>query len=550
MPPPFRFKTVLRIINWFQGRRSSQISPSRTLGSCLLLCLLVSAGHGVAGELGSSTLKQCTDVATADFSGVQDAPARISSARTISPAAGDPPLCVVDGYVAPQVGFELKLPLSGWNRKLIAVGNYGWGGAVNEKSCDYHIKRGYACVASDTGHRAVGTDGLWAANNLAAQVDFGYRSVHVMTLAAKAIVARFYATDAARAYFIGCSTGGYEGLVEAQRFPWDFDGIIAGAPDMDEVELTMRELWSSRSFLGPSGEPLLDAKHIELLHKAVLSQCDQDDGVADGIVSNPLACKFDPSKLLCRSGQTTGCLSAEQIESVRRIYTGPPIPRAQTLVRGPLPGSELGWGSLGKTGVVLGDSLFRYMIYGASPEWTPANYDFSRDYKRLGMGAFYTDTNPDLRRFKSAGGKLIVFQGWTDVTEMPTAIADYYETVERTMGGRPATQEFFRLFMIPGMNHCGGGIGAYTIDYLSYLEAWVEEGRAPDHLLGGHIDDRFLNTLPQGVELPTPDVSHGRTEPNARVPITFTRPFYPYPFYARYTGTGDPDDATNFKPVE
>ena len=496
-----------------------------------------------ASRQNADTATACTTLQNSDFSNIQDAPARIISAKEIPATPGSASLCVVEGYVTPQVSFELKLPLSNWNGKLVAVGNAGWGGRVNGWNCNRHVGRGYACVASDTGHKEA-FDGSWAANNLAAQVDFGYRSVHVMTLAAKAIVSRYYSKDIERSYFVGCSTGGYEGLVEAQRFPWDFDGIIAGAPDMDEADLTMREVWESRSYVGSDGQPLLDDAHLKLLHEAVLAACDKDDGIDDGIVGNPLTCRFDPSKIRCKSGDTTGCLTATQVEAVERIYAGPPIPRVETLTRGALPGSELDWSMFGRG--VPGEPLFRYMLYGANPEWTPTNYDFARDYKRLGMGALYTDTNPDLRRFKSTGGKLLVYQGWADIIEMPTAIVDYYEIVEKTMGGRTTTQNFFRLFMVPGMNHCGGGAGAFAIDYMSYLETWVEHGEAPDAMVGAHISDSYMNSLPKGSEWPLPDLSHGGVH-NARVPISFTRPVYPYPLYAKYTGVGDPKDASNFR---
>ena len=516
----------------------------------LLVWLSASNEQVSAAKLDVVTQKDgCVALLDFDFSGVQDAPVKIISAQSIVSARDAPALCLVQGYVAPKVGFELRLPQSNWNGKLIAVGNGGWGGAVPGKLCESHLKRGYACVASDAGHKGVSSDGSWAVNNLSAQVDFGYRSVHVSLLAAKAIVSRFYSKDAMRSYFVGCSTGGYEGLVEAQRFPWDFDGILAGAPDMDEADLTMRELWESRSFLDSNARPLLDEKDLRLLHEAVLAECDKDDGVADGILGNPMACRFDPLELVCKAGEKVGCLTEQQVGVVRRIYAGPPMPAVDIQTRGALPGSELNWNGLGEIGPSFADGLFRYMIYGASPEWTPANYDFNHDYKRLGLGAIYTDTNPDLRRFKGAGGKLLAYQGWTDVIEMPSAIVDYYETVEKTMGGRASTQDFFRLFMIPGMNHCGGGTGAFSIDYLSYLEAWVEERKPPDVLVGAHISDSYQKTLPPDAEWPTPDLSEGKPR-STEFPIAFTRPVYPYPFYAVYSGAGDPNVAANFLPAK
>jgi feruloyl esterase len=419
------------------------------------------------------------------------------------------------------------------------AGNGGWAGVLSGGACDGNLKRGYACVTTDTGHRGRGDDGLWAQDNLAAQVDFGYRAIHVATLAAKSIVNRYYSKDAQRAYFMSCSTGGYQGMVEAQRFPWDFDGIIAGAPDMDEADLTMREVWAQRSQLDANGKAILDAGALAILHQAALDECDMDDGVKDGLIGNPVGCSFDPSKILCKAGETQRCLTAAQVEAAKRIYAGPPHTQERA-VRGALPGSEKTW-DFG-TGTKYADSLFQYMIYGVSPGWTSATYDFERDYKRLGIAAIYTDTNPDLRRFKAAGGKLLVFQGGTDTVEMPTAIVDYYQTVEKVMGGLKPTQDFFRLFIIPGMNHCGGGDGATSIDYLTYLESWVEQNHAPDKMIGAHVSDSYLNSLPEAsryVSLPL----------DPKIPVSFTRPMYPFPQFARYV-SGDPKDAASFRPAQ
>jgi feruloyl esterase len=394
-------------------------------------------------------------------------------------------------------------------------------------------------VTTDTGHRGRGDDGLWAFDNLPAQVDFGYRAIHVATLAAKSIVSRYYAKDAQKAYFMSCSTGGYQGMVEAQRFPWDFDGIIAGAPDMDEADLTMREVWAQRSALDKAGKPILDEAAIGILHQGALDECDMDDGVKDGLIGNPVGCRFDPAKLLCKTGETRACLGAAQVEAAKRIYDGPPHTQERD-VRGALPGSEIVW-KFG-TGTTYTDSLFKYMIYGMSPDWTSAGYDFERDYKRLGMAAIYTDTNPDLRRFKAAGGKLLVYQGGNDVVEMPTAIVDYYQTVEKVMGGQKPTQDFFRLFIIPGMNHCGGGVGATTIDYLSYLESWVEQNHAPDKMIGAHVSDAYLASLPEASRRVTVPL-------DPKIPLSFTRPMYPFPQFAKYA-SGDPNDAKSFRPAQ
>ncbi|HKS73461.1 MAG TPA: tannase/feruloyl esterase family alpha/beta hydrolase [Terriglobales bacterium] len=474
-----------------------------------------------------------------------------------------PGYCRVTGYVAPQVGFELRLP-SSWNGKFLSVGSGGWGGVIDAESCNRHLKRGYACIVSDTGHSSRGVDGLWALNNLPAQVDFAYRAIHVSALAGKAIAAQFYSRAPRKSYFFGCSTGGHEGLVEAQKFPWDFDGIVAGAPDMDEAEWVVHHLWLSRNFLDAQRQPVLSSESLKLLHEAALAACDLDDGVGDGIISDPLHCHVDLQRMVCGVDRRPGCLTESQMERVRNIYAGPP-PSATgaAAIRGPLPGSELFWGDrfLGLTalGASYAENFFRYMIYGISPELSPSSFDFYRDYRRLGMAALYTATNPDLRRFKAAGGKLLAYQGGIDTMEDPEAIVDYYETTERTMGGRGPTQNFFRLFIVPGMQHCGGGTGPYAIDYMSYIESWVEEGKPPDQLIGAHINDGYMMTLPipaaatEKVSAETRIVAAVQNlvfPLDSHIPIDFTRPVFPYPLYSKYSGIGDTHYAASFGPSD
>jgi hypothetical protein len=519
--------------------------------------------HSCAEASDARSFKQCSVLDSVELPDLQDAPTQVLSAKVVEPTKDAPAHCQVDGYIRPQVGFQLRLPLDGWNEKLIVVGIGGWGGVISESACNTYLRRGYACIASDSGHKGRGADGLWAFNNLQAQIDFAYRGVHVTTLAGKAIIERFYSNRPRKAYFIGCSTGGYQGLVEAQKFPWDFNGIIAGAPDMDELDLTMRELWGAKNIKDASGHPMFSAADIQLLHAGALAQCDEDDGLRDGIISNPIACRFNPATLVCTGGRRTNCLTPDQVEAATRIYSGPPGSRGKTSVRGALPGSEMIWNDadlgLSVAGPVLGAGLFRYMVYGATPEWTTANFDFDRDYKRFGLGSLYSGTNPDLREFKSAGGKLLAYQGGIDVVEMPTAIVDYYETTQRTMGGAAATLDFFRLFMVPGMAHCTGGTGAYAIDYLSYLEDWAENGRAPESMVGAHVSESYLESTPSGEKDDadrswTPQVrilsaiSKLSLPLSPNVPVTFSRPVYPYPRYAIYAGKGNPNIAENFLP--
>ncbi|MGC2402144.1 MAG: tannase/feruloyl esterase family alpha/beta hydrolase [Acidobacteriaceae bacterium] len=494
----------------------------------------------------------CKALAKVDFSTIPDAPTHITEAVLVTDLQGllgkaqvSPelakavgpiqPTCRVSGYVAPSAGFILLLPVSQWNGKLLHVGCGGWCGSTDYVGGSCAMHPGYACVGTDMGH--TGGGGLWSRNNLQGQIDFAYRATHVVTVAAKTVLRQFYSAEPKQSYFMGCSTGGYQAMVEAQRFPWDFQGIIAGAPDMDESDLAVRGIWMKRNFLGDDQKPILSDADIQLLHNAVLAKCDMDDGVKDGIVSAPYMCAFDAAKLQCKGDKQGDCLSARQVTAVKNIYDRPRTSKGQPISpRAVFPGAELQWkGSFSNT---WGDEFFKDTALLSIPgkEWSYRDFDFDRDYKRSGIGVLYPDRDPDLRKFRDAGGKLLGYQGDTDMVEMPGAAFDYYETVEKTMGGAKATQEFYRLFAIPGMNHCGGGDGASVVDYLGYLETWVERGRAPDVMIGAHLSGS--SRAPHKMPL------------DPATPVTFTRPVYPYPLHAKYKGSGDHNDAANFEPAQ
>jgi hypothetical protein len=498
----------------------------------------------------------CQALMATDFTRVQDAPLQLVDARIVEASGKTPAYCHVQGYVFPQVGIELRLPLANWNGKLIEVGDGGWGGAMYLFLCEGPVRRGYACIASDMGHKGATHLGLWAQDNLQAQLDWGFRATHVTALAGRALVQAYYSKAPSRAYMYGCSTGGYQGLVESQRFPWDFDGIVAIAPDAGgEADVSMRQVWKYRNLLGADGKPILAPPDLALLHKAALEACDLTDGVKDGIIGDPIGCRFDPSALACRTGETTGCLSERQVLAARNVYAGPHTSQGVPIsTRGVFPGSELDWGVDEHSSAEVAE-FFKYVLFRPAPgaAWKVTDFDFDSDYKRLGLGAPYADDNPDLRKFKASGGKLLVAQGGNDTLEIPGAIFDYYETVQRTMGGRAATMDFFRLFMVPAMKHCSSGDGAFAVDYLTYLEDWVERGRAPDEMIGAHVDSSYL--LEHSEDGASADeriwwAAFKLTYPlDPEIPVTFTRPLYPYPAFARYKGTGDPNDARNFRPV-
>lgn len=489
-----------------------------------IFALLLAAGSIPSESLAQKPILEpsaiCRDLAKENFSGIADAPTRIGSTEVVVATETEPAYCKVTGTIEPRVGFEMRLPLENWSGRFLEVGCGIWCGVIFSRNCNAPLRRGYACIASDMGHKGSNLLDLdWWKDNLQGQIDFGYRATHVAALAGKAIAAQFYGKRTSRSYFLGCSTGGYQGVTQAQRFPWDFDGIVAGAPDIDETQANFNALWFNRVTHDVAGSPIFGDHDLTLLHNAALAACDLDDGVKDGIIGNPRGCRFHPRILRCKSGQTSSCLTASQVDAAQKIYSGPTNGAGESTSKGSvLIGSELGWGKLGS-----GTVYFRQgglAGFTTPPNYRDADFDFDSDHKRLGLAAWYQSDNPDLRKLKGSGGKLIVYHGATDIEDPPGPVIDYYEAVVRTMGGRARTESFFRFFLIPGMNHCGGGPGELDIDWLKTIEDWVEEGRAPDILIGKHAG--------------------GVSE------RTFTRPVFPYPDFAKYRGKGDVDTAESF----
>jgi len=493
---------------------------------------------------------RCLGMPAATFAAA-DAPTQLTNARVVGAEAAVPAHCLLQGYVTPNTGLELRLPLEGWNGKFFHAGCTGscgfdfdsaWG-----RECAYPLARGYACIVSDMGHRSGTSDGLWAWRNLETRTDFGFRATHRVTVAGKALVEAFYARTPERSYFMGCSTGGRQGLVAAQRFPQDFDGIIAGAPVVSEAATSMSFLWNLAALADAQRRPVLGADDLKLLHTAVLAASDADDGLRDGVIADPRRSRFDPGTLECRNGATTGCLTPAKIAAVRKVYAGPVDSRgrATSFSGGPQRGSEAGWtlflpGSDGHApSERSGVDTTRFIMSDWGPDWSYRDFDFDRDPARLAeLEVLYSAANPDLRAFRATGGKLMLYHGWADPIVAPLGTVDYYETVERTMGGRAATQAFARLFMVPGMKHCFGGNGAFAIDYLGHLEAWVERGVAPDALRGAHLEGNHDGP------------SMIRPFPRRPDEEAFTRPIYPYPLQYRYSGKGSPEAAASFRAVE
>jgi feruloyl esterase len=353
-------------------------------------------------------------------------------------------------------------------------------------------------------------------------VDFGYRAVHEMTVQGKAIVTAFYRSAPQRAYWAGCSSGGKQGLKEAQRFPEDYDGIVAGAPANYWTHLVASSIWNAQATLNDAAS-YIPRDMYGVMHAATLAACDANDGVKDGVIENPAQCRFDPASIRCTTGQAAGCLTDAQVDAARKIYGPVRNPRTGAeIFPGMARGSEMGWGATagGPRPLGIPEEHFKYVVF-KDPNWDFRTFDFDRHLEltdRLDEGLINA-TDPNLAPFVARGGKLILYHGWNDQLIAPENTINYYRTVVDALGGPEKSAASVRLFMAPGMMHCAGGDGPNTFDMLGALEQWVERGQAPA---------RVVATLEKGGQ------------------IVRSRPLCPYPQTARYNGSGSTDDAANF----
>jgi feruloyl esterase len=447
----------------------------------------------------------------------------ITSARLIPAGGAVNGYCEVQGRVDTEIGFEVRLPTD-WNGKFYFQGIGGFAGEILAPGPA--LMRGYAEVTTDTGHQGQPPlpqlDATWALRNPKRQINWGHRAVHVVTVAAKEIVQAFYGRPSERSYFEGCANGGRQGLMEAQRYPADFDGIIAGAPALDWTGKMMSDNWNMQAL----ERALIPVNKVALVAREVLAECDAEDGLADGLISDPRRCRFDPGNLQCLANDAPNCLTAEQVESVRMIYAGPvnsegariypPVPQGHEDGDDGWPMWITGDGMGPPVGAVFQDQFLRFFLFG--PKYDPRAFDFDTDPPLLApTGEFIDAVDSDLSAFNAAGGKLIMWQGWADPAVPPLRTVAYYEEVVDVLGSN--TNQFFRLFMAPGVHHCAGsGPGPNTFDMLTALENWVEDGTAPERIIASH----------------------------QREVVDRTRPLCPYPQEARYVGKGSIDDAANF----
>lgn len=451
----------------------------------------------------SNELDHCTGLAGLDLVDVLELSAESTLKQSTSEQDADASYCRIHGTIAPDIGFEVRLPNSNWNGKFLMQGCRAFCGVLMIDDANDALDRHYAVATTDMGHKGNIVESRWGYNNTSAEIDFAYRATRATAIVAKSLVRAFYDRQSEYNYYRGCSTGGRQGLTLAQLFPDDFDGIIAGAPVV-LIGGTLNLLSMGRVNVGQEKVDILDENALSLLHARVLEACDALDGRNDGILDDPRACDFDPATLICKAGGTAQCLTPRQAEAAQLIYGGVNTSDGRMLAPGPLFGSELNWaaGILPQENAApfyyqMAEDILRYLAFQVDPgpQYTTQDFDIDRDVPKMAESAALVDaTNPDLRDFKRRGGKLIAYHGWQDESVTPLNTVQYYDAVLEEMGGADKTMDFFRLFMVPGMNHCGGGPAPWDIDWLNALEQWVEQDNAPDSLVGYGTEDTLPHT--------------------------------------------------------
>jgi hypothetical protein len=490
----------------------------------------------------------------------------ITSAQTVAPGtfappasmspwlAGDPgfykklpAFCRVTAAAKPAADSDIKievwLPSSGWNGRFRGQGNGGFAGEIDYRALGLAVFQGYASAATDTGHATEGTNAAWALGHPEKIVDFAYRAIHEMTVIGKATTKAFYGDAAQHSYFANCSNGGRQALMEAQRYPEDYDGILAGAPANYWTHLLASAIYDAQATtLDPAS--YIPASKIPAIAKAVNDSCDAQDGVTDGVLNDPRKCHFDTAALVCKAADSDACLTQPQVTALKKLYEGAHDSKGKEIFPGFLPGGEAGGGGwpLWITGMGPGKSLlfafgigyFSDMVYDkADWDYKTANLDEAVAASDKKFSGVLNATETNLKPFESHGGKLIIYHGWNDAAISALNTINYYEAVQNKMGKQQANS-FLRLFMVPGMQHCGGGPGPDVFGQAGFstpndpqhniylaLEEWVEKGAAPSTVIA------------------TKQPGEGST-------LKQTRPLCAYPQVAIYKGNGDTNDAANF----
>lgn len=532
-------------------KRIWTVARTVTAAGCLVVDVLLASPRPEARQLTApattASTRTCDALTSLRLEDTTIVSARVVPAGGFVPPSGGgrvdaaalPSFCRVAAVTRPAIKFEVWLPLDTWNGNFQGVGNGANAGSIGYGAMATALKRGYATASTDTGHETANArDGVWAIGHPELLDDFGYRSIHVMTENGKTIADRFYSQPAKFSYFVACSTGGRQALMEAQRFPNDYDGIIAGAPAINWTQFQAGGHMYVAGLFNRDPESYLPATKLKALGDAVNASCDQLDGIKDGILADPRKCTFDAKALQCEAGKDdASCLTTKQVTAVNAVWAGSHTSKGELIYPGYTRGAEAapgGWnnyvsgtGPLSGTHLAQGSSTIGYLVR-ENAKWDYRDFDVEKDaaFAANKLAKSFDAFDPDLSRFRSHGGRLLMYHGFNDPSISPLNTINYYdkvvEAVKKNGGAQNAetrTREFARLFMVPGMLHCGGGPGPNDFDMVAALEKWVEQKQAPERIHASHATNGAVDR---------------------------TRPLCVYPMVASYSGSGSTDDAVNF----
>jgi feruloyl esterase len=434
-----------------------------------------------------------------------------------------PEFCRVAATLRPSSDSDIKvevwLPIAQWNGKFQAVGNGGWAGNIPYPAMAAALTDGYATAGTDTGH--TGGTAAFAVGHPEKVIDLGYRAVHEMTAQAKTLINSFYGRAPQFSIWNGCSQGGRQGITAAVRYPTDFDAVIAGAPAVNWMNLHAGRMAANRAANRSEAATIQPDKYV-LVHNAAVAACDMNDGVKDGLIENPLSCRFDPKVLQCSGVDTAGCLTPPQVESARALYAPVLDPRTgQEVLPGLAPGSELAWATAASARpVATAFDAFRYIVF-EDANWDPATFNPATDIERTlraDRNDVLNSASTDLKAFFDRGGKLLMYHGWADTQVTPLNSINYFQKVAARFGPH-AVGTSIQLYMVPGMNHCTGGAGTDVFNKVAAIEQWLTAGIAPDRITASHVTNSTIDR---------------------------TRPLCTFGRVAKWTGSGSSDDAANF----
>jgi hypothetical protein len=534
--------------------------------SLMIFLILSNEGRAVVKKLPvikSST--KCETLLSKDITSSIGYKTHITTAKEIPDEMTKQVYCDVTGFVEPSINFEIKLPVNNWTQRFVQIGCGGMCGMIslrpleNVETCLPANNGEIVLAATDMGHSGGMGSSEWA-RNLPLRIDFAHLGQHVTSLVTKAVINNYYGHEPKFSYFVGCSDGGREALMEVQRYPKDFDGVIAGAAAMNfTTQNSFYHGWNALINLDEKGNNILTAEKLPLLHNAVLNSCDDLDGVKDGVINLPWECHFDANKILCNPDQDENqCLTKEQVRVVNEIYKGAHDSNGSKLViSGPLYGSELIWADVvipnkgqQSRGYSIALSTVRDVLYKGplAENFKLINLKFDQEtfYSITQLHELYDATDPNIKDFANRGGKLLLWHGLSDTDISPYNTIAYYHALENTLG-RDKIKNVSRLYLLPGVGHCGRGDGPSNVEFLTAMMNWVENGVAPEKLTA---------TLKEGGHFPMPpmgEIVNGQLPPMMKITpkgpskILRSRPLYPYPFVTEYKGKGSTDKEVNFR---